>query len=118
MTAGDRLDPRRPGPANPEIPSRLYGSPAARHSRPAEGRLSAEEVVQKWDNIAKSFSRRPYITPAGPAASLECLCGEPADFVVETNWFNGRRSQDPVCERHVDEVIRAIRKEQARRNGV
>jgi hypothetical protein len=118
MNPRDQLDPRPPEAPSPKIANQLHGDAGARHGRPPRARLSAEEVVQRWGNIAKSFSRRPYIMPASPAASLECLCGEPADFVVETNWFGGRRSQDPVCEGHVDAVISAIKKEQARRNGV
>jgi hypothetical protein len=120
MTPDDQVGPRTPETTAPDVASGLHGgSPAgpAGRDRRAGARLSAEEVVQRWANIAKSFSRRPYLTPAGSAASLQCLCGEPADFVVETHWFGGRRSQDPVCEQHVDQVTRAIRKEQARRNG-
>lgn len=117
MTPDEHLDPRPPETTGPEITGHPPGISPARRSRRAEAKLSADEVVQRWANAAKSFSRRPYIKPAGPAPPLDCLCGEPADFVVETNWFSGRRSQDPVCERHVDEVLRAIRKEQARRNG-
>jgi hypothetical protein len=36
---------------------------------------------------------------------------------VDTDWFSGRRSHDPVCERHVSEVVAAIINEQARRDG-
>jgi hypothetical protein len=61
--------------------------------------------------------RAPAVVPADPEAPGQCLCGEPADLVVETNWFSGRHSKDPVCRPHVDEVVRAIKKEQARRNG-
>jgi hypothetical protein len=62
-------------------------------------------------------AQRPDVRPVDPAAPGECLCGDPADFVIETNWFSGRRSLDPVCDRHVAEVVAAITKEQARRDG-
>jgi hypothetical protein len=52
-----------------------------------------------------------------PEAPGQCLCGDPAEFVVETYWFSGRHSRDPVCERHVAEVVAAITKKQARRDG-
>ena len=49
--------------------------------------------------------------------SANCLCGDPASFVVDMIWFSGRHSRDPVCELHVMPVIEAISREQARRNG-
>jgi hypothetical protein len=70
-----------------------------------------------WRHALEASSGRPDVIPADPALSEQCLCGEPADFVVKTRWFSGRHSHDPVCRRHVDEVVRAINKEQARRNG-
>jgi hypothetical protein len=66
---------------------------------------------------SRRAAQRPDIQPVDPATPGECLCGDPADFVIETNWFSGRRSLDPVCERHVTEVLAAITKEQARRDG-
>jgi hypothetical protein len=63
-------------------------------------------------------SYRPDVVPVDPAAATcQCLCGDTAEFVVETRWFSGRHSRDPVCGRHVTEVVAAISKEQARRNG-
>jgi hypothetical protein len=62
-------------------------------------------------------SHRPEVQPVNPESPGECLCGDPADFIIEVNWFDGRRSRDPVCERHVTEVVAAITKEQARRDG-
>jgi hypothetical protein len=61
--------------------------------------------------------RRPEVVPVDPAVGGECLCGEPADFIVEMIWFSGRHSRDPVCERHIVDVVEAISREQARRNG-
>ncbi|MGH3379287.1 MAG: hypothetical protein ACRDP6_31600 [Actinoallomurus sp.] len=74
------------------------------------------DVPHRW-GVLESSHGRPDVVPIDPELSRQCLCGEKADFVVRTNWFNGRHSQDPVCRPHVDEVVRAIRKEQARRNG-
>jgi hypothetical protein len=62
-------------------------------------------------------AQRPDVVPADPAIPGECLCGDPADFIVSTNWFGGRRSRDPVCDRHLAEVLAAIAKQQARRDG-
>ncbi|HKB29499.1 MAG TPA: hypothetical protein VKD26_01545 [Streptosporangiaceae bacterium] len=62
-------------------------------------------------------SHRPDIVPVDPAVPSKCLCGDQADFIVETKWFSGRRSRDPVCEHHVVEVVGAIMREQARRDG-
>jgi hypothetical protein len=67
--------------------------------------------------FSRSAAQRPVVQPVDPAMPGECLCGDPADFIVDTNWFSGRRSRDPVCERHVAEVVAAITKEQARRDG-
>jgi hypothetical protein len=61
--------------------------------------------------------RRPEVVPVDPAVGGKCLCGEPAEFVVEMIWFSGRHSRDPVCERHIVDVVEAISKEQARVNG-
>jgi hypothetical protein len=57
------------------------------------------------------------VLPVDPENPGTCLCGHPADYVIETNWFSGRRSRDPVCEPHVDEVVRGIAKKNAARNG-
>jgi hypothetical protein len=61
--------------------------------------------------------RRPEVVPVDPAVGGACLCGEPADFVVDMIWFSGRHSRDPVCERHIVDVVEAIAREQARLNG-
>ncbi|MCO6005432.1 hypothetical protein NE236_10605 [Actinoallomurus purpureus] len=62
-------------------------------------------------------THRPDVRPVDPETPCACLCGDPAEFVVETHWFSGRLSRDPVCERHVTEVVEAIRKKQAGRDG-
>lgn len=62
-------------------------------------------------------AQRPEVQPVDDENPGVCLCGDPADFVIRTNWFSGRRSRDPVCDRHVAEVLAAITKEQARRDG-
>jgi hypothetical protein len=77
----------------------------------------SRELFHTWGHVFESSIRRPAVVSADPEAPGQCLCGESADFVIETNWFSGRHSRDPVCHRHVDEVVRAIKKEQARRNG-
>lgn len=73
-----------------------------------------EVVIPEYD---RRSAQRPDVQPVDAAAPGECLCGDPADFVIKTNWFSGRRSRDPVCDRHVAEVLAAIAKEQARRDG-
>jgi hypothetical protein len=60
---------------------------------------------------------RPEVLPMDDGISANCLCGDPATFVVDMIWFSGRHSRDPVCELHVMAVIEAISREQARRNG-
>ena len=60
---------------------------------------------------------RPEILPIDPGVAVECPCGDPAAFVVDMIWFGGRHSRDPVCENHVVDVVEAISREQARRNG-
>lgn len=119
MNSGDTPDPRPPEVENAPVAEQDHESAKAAtpRAKSPDVRISAEEVVQRWAHVVESSSLRPHVVPADPAATRECLCGEPADFIVETNWFGGRHSQDPVCRRHVDEVVRAIRKEQARRNG-
>ena len=119
MTPGDRPDPQPPEVENPTDTDQVHGSAnaATPRAKSAETRVSAEQVLHRWGYVVESSSGRPQVVLADPAAPGECLCGEPADFVVETNWFGGRHSQDPVCGRHVDEVVCAIRKKQARRNG-
>ena len=42
---------------------------------------------------------------------------EPADFVVQTLWFRGRRSNDAVCDYHLQAVVGGIKSELAKRNG-
>jgi hypothetical protein len=37
--------------------------------------------------------------------------------VIETFWFSGRRSRDPVCEPHVAAVMAGIKKKNAQRDG-
>jgi hypothetical protein len=85
--------------------------------RRGEPTQASRDLFHTWGQAFESSVRRPAVVPADPEAPGKCLCGEPADFVVETNWFSGRHSKDPVCNLHVDEVVRAIKKEQARRNG-
>lgn len=105
-----------PAGQRPPEPDPTPSAGDARRTRRADARLSAEEVLHRW-GAAYQTPRRPEVVPADPEVPGTCLCGEPAELVVETNWFSGRRSRDPVCRRHVDEVVRAIKKQQARRNG-
>jgi hypothetical protein len=100
--------------ADPGATGRARG--AARRTRRVDARLSAEEVLHRWGYVYEP-PRRPEVLPVDPAAPGQCLCGDSADFVVETAWFSGRRSRDPVCGDHVDEVVHAIRKQEARRDG-
>jgi hypothetical protein len=120
MTPADHPDPQPPEVENPTAADQAHGSVNATTPRvkSAEARMLAGEVLQRWGYVVERSSWRPHVAVADPAAPGECLCGEPADFVVETNWFGGRHSQDPVCRHHLEEVVSAIRKEQARRNGV
>jgi len=114
-----------PGPRRSEAETfrgsdqKVYGSAIAATPRvkTAPAMMSAGEVFSRWNYAVESSSWRPHVVSADPAAPGKCLCGEFADFVVQTNWFGGRHSRDPVCGRHLDEVVSAIRKEQARRNG-
>ena len=119
MISGNSPGPHTPDAESPTVADQVRGSAnaATPRGKRAQTRASAEEVLHRWGHVVETFSWRPHVMPVDPAAPGGCLCGEPADFVVETNWFGGRRSQDPVCGRHVDEVVRAIQKEQARRNG-
>jgi hypothetical protein len=121
MTCDDRPEPRRSevenNPALAEQKVDENATVATPRAKRAETRMSAEEALNRWGYVVESLSWRPHVAPADPAAPGECLCGQPADFVVETNWFGGRRSRDPVCGHHVDEVVGAIRKAQARRDG-
>jgi hypothetical protein len=57
------------------------------------------------------------VEPVDPANPRECSCGEPADFLVFTLWYRGRRSQDAVCEYHLQPVVGGIKRELAKRNG-
>lgn len=66
---------------------------------------------------ARRTGHRPQVRPLPPGSSERCLCGDPAESVVDTYWFNGRHSRDPVCRRHVTEVVAAITGRQARRDG-
>jgi hypothetical protein len=71
-----------------------------------------------WAFMYKTPSYRPEVIPIDPETpSGKCLCGDPSEFIVETNWFSGRHSRDPVCGAHVTAVVEAITKEQARRDG-
>jgi hypothetical protein len=119
MTAGDKPDPRPPAVEDPTVTDQVHGSAnaATPRAKSVQTGASAQEVLHRWGHVVEPSSWRPHVVPTDPAAPGECLCGDPADFVVETNWFGGRHSQDLVCGRHVDEVVRAIRKQQARRNG-
>ncbi len=93
----------------------VQSTPVRRTDRP--GATPPGQTFHTWGHAFEASIRWPAVVPVDPAASGHCLCGDPADFVVEMNWFSGRHSQDPVCGGHVDEVVRAIKKEQARRNG-
>lgn len=58
------------------------------------------------------------VVPVDPESPLRtCLCGEPADYVIETNWFRGRRSRDPVCGEHLEIVVGGIKAKLAQRHG-
>jgi hypothetical protein len=92
-------------------------SAGVRRTSRAGARSPGQDAFHIWGSAFESSIRRPAVVPADPAAPGQCLCGEPADFVIEMSWFSGRHSKDPVCGRHVDEVVRAIKKEQARRDG-
>jgi hypothetical protein len=37
--------------------------------------------------------------------------------VVQTLWFRGRRSNDAVCDYHLQAVVGGIKSELAKRNG-
>jgi hypothetical protein len=97
------------GPPDRRTGAGERGSGADRPAPPDLGNVSAY--------VSRSAAQRPVVQPVDPAMGGECLCGDPADFVIDTNWFSGRRSRDPVCERHVAEVVAAITKAQARRDG-
>jgi hypothetical protein len=62
-------------------------------------------------------THRSAVIPIDPEFPSTCLCGYPADFVIETSWFSGRRSRDPVCDQHVSAVVDGIAKKNARRDG-
>lgn len=57
------------------------------------------------------------VLPVNPEIPRQCLCGDPADFVIETSWFRGRLSRDPVCEPHLQTVVGSIKAKLAERNG-
>lgn len=58
------------------------------------------------------------VVPVDPESSPRaCLCGHPADYVIETAWFRGRRSCDPVCEEHLEAVVGGIKAKLAERHG-
>lgn len=127
MTPGDQSGPRAPEAENPTSADQAHAgestatprrkSAVPPRAKSARTRESAEDVLYRRGYTIESASRRPRVVPADPAVPSKCLCGEPADFVVETNWSGGRHSRDPVCGSHVDEVVAAIRKAQARLNG-
>jgi hypothetical protein len=79
--------------------------------------LGAPEPVDAPSYGSWRAAQRPDVVSVDPTAPGECLCGDPADYMVSTNWFGGRRSRDPVCDRHLAEVLAAIGKQQARRDG-
>ena len=95
--------------------------PADRRTSRYGGRgehLSGSDSVVIPAYGSRRAAQRPDVQPVDPSSVRgECLCGDPADYVIETNWFSGRRSLDPVCNRHVAEIVTAITKEQARRDG-
>ncbi|MFF3443320.1 hypothetical protein [Streptosporangium sp. NPDC002721] len=62
-------------------------------------------------------THRTAVVPADSGNPGKCLCGHPADYVIETRWFSGRHSRDPVCAPHVTEVLQGIAKQNARRDG-
>jgi hypothetical protein len=62
-------------------------------------------------------THRSAVIPTDPQSPGTCLCGYPADFIVQTSWFSGRRSLDPVCGPHVSEVVDAIARKNAQRDG-
>lgn len=124
-------------PSRPHPPSKLVRPTLSRHHRMNEngrsgrrspgsidrgervnpGRPGSSEQTDTPTLHPRRSAERPEVQPVDPASPAECLCGDPADFIVDTNWFSGRRSRDPVCERHVAEVVTAITKKQARRDG-
>lgn len=89
------------------------GSPV----RPYRPGSAGHAAVAPSELRPRRTTHRPAVQPADPEAPGECLCGDPAEFIVDTNWFSGRRSRDPVCERHVTEVVAAIVRKQAGRDG-
>lgn len=114
MTPRDDHDQPPPKAKDTDQARRTVG---AHRTGRALAKAAAEDILHMWGQPLESHSRRPDVTPADPAACDRCLCGEPADFIVKTRWFSGRRSHDPVCRHHLHEVVRAIKKELARRNG-
>jgi hypothetical protein len=106
--------PPKAGDPKDHAPARTSGG--GRRTGRAPVKTPTQDVLL-WGQPLESPSRRPDVVPADPTVCDRCLCGEPADFVVKTRWFSGRRSHDPVCRHHLDEVVRAINKELARRNG-
>ncbi|MGC5009205.1 hypothetical protein ACLQ2R_00415 [Streptosporangium sp. DT93] len=62
-------------------------------------------------------THRTAVVPLDSETSGRCLCGHRADYVIETRWFSGRHSRDPVCSPHVTEVLQGIAKQNARRDG-
>jgi hypothetical protein len=67
----------------------------------------------RWRNVVPAAGSGRRRIPSPPARA----CGDPAAFVVDMIWLGGRRPGDPVREQHVMDVVEAISREQARRNG-
>jgi hypothetical protein len=102
------LRSRLPGVAGPRDAS---GAPSASEPRPPARPADVAAC------LPRRTGHRPEVRPLSPDTSDACLCGDPAELVVDTHWFSGRHSRDPVCPRHVDQVVAAIVERQARRDG-
>jgi hypothetical protein len=112
MDTGRTSDARSPQDQSPGIPDR----PKTR-TVPGGGRTGSADHPETASVRARRTTQRPQVEPLPSDASETCLCGDSADFVVDTQWFSGRHSRDPVCRRHVTEVVAAIAERQARRDG-
>ncbi|GAB3959683.1 hypothetical protein GCM10029978_007250 [Actinoallomurus acanthiterrae] len=117
MDMGRTSDARSRQAQSPRIPDRPNTQAVPSGSRPGEGRTGSADHSETASFRAKRTTQRPQVEPLPSDASETCLCGDPADFVVDTQWFSGRHSRDPVCRRHVTEVVAAIADRQARRDG-
>lgn len=100
--------PFSPNPDRRRTPA-VPGRPSAGSAQAGPGESAALR--------ARRTGHRPQVRPLPPGGSERCLCGDPAESVVDTYWFNGRHSRDPVCPRHVTAVVAAITERQARRDG-